>query len=168
METKIKIIILVLVILLATSLFIGTRSFNYYCSRVLVGDIGSVAFRWGVEESGFKNCVINTPTLNLFVFILALYAAVFLLHAFLVSQLEEKSCFKNLIRVFLICLLFNFLFYAFSSFFQRISYGFLEGGVSISSGRRWLVSFFGLDTPGRLLDRGFRSRRCLTHCRWFR
>lgn len=126
---------------LTISLFVGTRSFNRYCFRVQAGNIGGLAFRWGVEKSGFKNCVLNTPTLNLYIFVLTLYGVIFFLHAFLISQLGERNCFKNLARIFLICLLFNFLSYPFSFIFQRINYGSpLEGGIMIVKGKRMLFS----------------------------
>lgn len=127
---------------LGISLLVGTRSFNGYCAQALRGDWSGSLSRFGPEHSGFQDCIINTPTLNLYIFMIALYATVFLLHAFLVSQLEEKNWFKNLIRIFSICLLFIFLFNLSGSVFQHIDHGNpLEGGVRIVKGRWPLLSF---------------------------
>lgn len=116
------------------ALVIGTRSFNHYCSKVIVGDTGGMAFRWGIKESGWENCILNTPILNQLVFEFGLYIVLFLIHVYLVSQQQEKNIIKNMLQISLIGLLFIVPFYLVGLFFPQILYGFLEGGVSIKHG----------------------------------
>lgn len=117
---------------LIIALFIGTKSFNHYCSKVITGDTDGLAFRWGVKKSGWENCVLDTLTLNRFVFEFGLYVVLFLIHVYLISQQQERNIFRNIVRISLIGLFFIPSFYLVGLLFPQISYGSpLEGGVSI-------------------------------------
>ena len=122
------------------ALFIGTRGFNLYCAKVIVGDTSGLAFRWGIKESGWENCVLNTTTLNQVAFEFSLYVVLFLIHVYLISQQQERNIFKNIMLISLVSLGFIPLFYLTGLLFPQILYGFLEGGVSIIHGG--LVPFF--------------------------
>jgi len=126
---------------LIIALFIGTKSFNHYCSKVITGDTGGLAFRWGIKESGWENCVLNTPALNQPVFEFGLYIVLFLIHVYLISQRQERNIFKNITSIFLVSLCFIPLFYLTGLLFPQVSFGSpLEGGVSIKQGG--LIPFF--------------------------
>lgn len=123
------------------ALFIGTRSFNHYCSKVIIGDTGGLAFRWGIKESGWENCVLDTLTLNQFVFEFGLYVVLFLIHVYLISQQQERNIFRNIVRISLIGLFFIPPFYLAGLLFPQISYGSpWEGGTLIKHGG--LIPFF--------------------------
>lgn len=124
---------------LATSLFVGTRSFNHYCSKALVGkNIGSYIF--DPEKSGFKDCLLNTLTLDPYVFILVLYGALFVLHVCLITQFKEKKIVKNLARIFLISVLFVASYQLTQPLFQQIHYNPWAGMVSITQGKALFFS----------------------------
>lgn len=125
---------------LIITLVIGTRSFNHYCSKVIAGDTGGLDFRWGIKESGWENCVLNTLTLNQPVFAFGLYVVLFLIHVYLISQQQERNIFKNIFWISLIGLFLIPPFHLSGLLFQQILYGFLEGGVSIKHGG--LIPFF--------------------------
>ncbi|MFH2022431.1 MAG: hypothetical protein ABIJ33_04130 [Patescibacteria group bacterium] len=137
-----KLSLLGFIFALIIALVIGTRSFNHYCSRVIAGDTSDSDFRRGIEE--WKNCVLNTPTLNQFVFELGLYAVLFLIHVYLISQQQERNIFKNIFRICFIGLFLIAPFYLTGFLFPQISYGSpWEGGVYIKQGGLIPVLFYG-------------------------